>query len=62
MKAKGRPKECKVCSHLERSVVERGLAIGQSPRSIQRRYAGLTRKAIQRHRDKCLAKPAEDAA
>ncbi len=62
VRMKARAKPCPVCSHLERSVVERGLAIGQSPRSIQRRYAGLTRKAIQRHRDKCLAMPAEDAA
>jgi len=60
---KGKAKLCPVCSHLERSVVDRGLAIGQSPRSIVRRYAGPSRCAVQRHRDKCLkATQEEDAA
>ena len=30
------------------------LRIGQAPRSIIRRYAGLSRKAVTRHRDACL--------
>jgi hypothetical protein len=59
MTAKAKP--CPVCSHLERTTIERGLSMGQSPRSIRRRYAGLSRKAIQKHRDACL-KPARDAA
>jgi hypothetical protein len=44
MKARGKP--CPVCMHLKRDVVDRGLAIGQSPRSIVRRYAGLSRRAV----------------
>ena len=51
-----KPKPCRVCEHVERAVVERGLAVGQSPRSIQRRYSDLRRKAIEHHRDVCLAK------
>jgi hypothetical protein len=47
-------KTCPVCSHRERPTVDRALAIGQSPRSIRRRYSDLSRKAIQRHRGKCL--------
>jgi hypothetical protein len=58
---KARAKTCPVCSHLDRATIERGLRIGQSPRSIRRRYAGLSRKAIQRHRDECL-RPGEAAA
>jgi hypothetical protein len=50
-----RVKYCPVCSHLERSTVEeRALSLGQLPQSIRRRYAGLSRRAIQRHRDVCL--------
>ena len=45
---------CKVCGHIERAVIERGLGVGQSPRSIRRRYHGLGRKDIERHRDRCL--------
>jgi hypothetical protein len=47
-------KPCPVCSHLERGTIERGLQLGQSPRSLLRRYSGLSRKAVQRHRDRCL--------
>jgi hypothetical protein len=47
-------KSCKVCEHVDRAVIERGLGVGQSPRSIKRRYASLSRKAIERHRDVCL--------
>ncbi len=55
-------KECPVCSHLERSVVERALVLGQSPRSIVRRYVGITRLEIQRHKDECIrAKRGEGA-
>ena len=47
-------KPCRVCAHLERAVVERGLGVGRSPRSIQRRYSDLSRKAIEHHSDVCL--------
>ncbi len=58
-----KPKVCKVCEHVDRAVIERGLAVAQSPRSIKRRYAGLSRKAIERHRDICLQLGSEgDAA
>ncbi len=50
---KARAKDCPVCSHLERATIERALHLGKSPRSIRRRYAGLSRRAIQRHRDVC---------
>jgi hypothetical protein len=51
---KARAKDCPVCSHLERATIERALSLGQSPRSVRRRYSGLSRKAIQRHRGRCL--------
>jgi hypothetical protein len=38
----------------ERRTIDGALAIGQAPRSIVRRYAGLNRKALQTHRDECL--------
>jgi hypothetical protein len=47
-------KACSVCNHPERAMINRALAIGQAPRSIIRRYAGLGRKAVQKHRDECL--------
>ena len=47
-------KPCPVCAHLERATIDRALGIGQAPRSIRRRYAGLSRKGIQRHREMCL--------
>ena len=51
---KARAKPCPVCTHLDRGVIDRALGIGQTPRSIVRRYAGLSRRAVQRHRDECL--------
>ncbi len=42
--------------HVERATINRALVEhGQAPRSIVRRYAVLSRKAVQGHRDKCLA-------
>ncbi len=57
MRSPGYPKPCKVCSHPERATVDNALRIGQAPRSIIRRYAGLSRRAVQRHRDGCLTRP-----
>jgi hypothetical protein len=38
-----------------RAQIDRALAEhGQAPRGVVRRYAGLSRKAVQRHRDECL--------
>ena len=54
MRSPGYPKPCKVCSHPERATIDNALRIGQAPRSIIRRYAGLSRKAVTRHRDECL--------
>ncbi len=51
-----RPKPCPACEHVERATIDGALAIGMSPRSIVRRYSGLSRKAVQRHRDRCLAR------
>jgi hypothetical protein len=34
-----------------RKTIDRGLEAGQEPRSVVRRYAGLDRKALTRHRD-----------
>ena len=34
------------------TAIDKALGIGMSPRSIVRRYAGLSRKAVQRHRAK----------
>jgi hypothetical protein len=47
-------KPCPACTHPERRTIDGALAIGQAPRSIIRRYAGLNRKAVQKHRDECL--------
>ncbi len=44
-------RNCPACGHPERAPVDKALAVGQAPRSIVRRYAGLTRKAVARHRD-----------
>jgi len=42
---------CKACGHQERNVVDRAFGAGQAPRPVVRRYAGLNRKALTRHRD-----------
>jgi hypothetical protein len=42
----------------DRPTIDQALGIGQAPRSIRRRYAGLNRKAIQRHRERCLGSEA----
>jgi hypothetical protein len=57
-----RPRPCPVCCHNERPLIDQALQeYRQAPRSIRRRYSDLTRRAIARHRDECLAKPAEAA-
>jgi hypothetical protein len=48
-------KPCKACAHQEHNVVDRALTVGQAPRTVVRRYAGLNRKALTRPRDGCLA-------
>lgn len=49
-------KGCKACEHPDRGVIDRALIkAGQSPRSIERRYSGISRREIQRHKDECLA-------
>jgi hypothetical protein len=45
---------CRVCAHPERKTIEQALRIGQAPRSIVRRSASLSRKAVAQHRDECL--------
>ncbi len=53
---------CKACEHHDRRVIDNALAIGQSPRSIVRRYSNLARRDVQKHRDECLrAKRGEGA-
>ncbi|MEJ7873584.1 MAG: hypothetical protein WKF67_15105 [Rubrobacteraceae bacterium] len=47
-------KACAACSHPERRTIDNALWGGQAPRSIIRRYAGLSRRAVTRHRDECL--------
>ncbi len=48
-------KTCKACSHPNRGVIDRALlGVGQSPRSIVRRYRDVSRLEVQRHRDTCL--------
>ncbi len=44
-------KRCPACEHPERRTIDNALAIGQAPRSVVRRYAGLSRKAVSLHRD-----------
>ncbi len=51
------PKPCAACSHPERATIDGALALGQAPRSVVRRYRGLNRKALGRHRDLCLGAP-----
>ena len=49
-------KPCKACSHPERGVIDRALLeVGQSPRSVRRRYSDVSRKELAKHRDQCLA-------
>lgn len=48
-------KRCKACGHPERATIDRALAVGQAPRSVVRRYSGISRREIQKHRDECLA-------
>jgi hypothetical protein len=45
------PRSCPACVHPERATIDRALRAGQAPRSIVRRYAGLNRNAVTRHRD-----------
>jgi hypothetical protein len=40
-------------ANVKPTAIDKALGIGMSPRSIVRRYASLSRKAVQRHRDKC---------
>ncbi len=47
--------KCKACEHPDRRVIDRALSLGQAPRGIERRYSSLSRRDIQRHRDRCLA-------
>ncbi|MBA2712519.1 MAG: hypothetical protein H0U55_03065 [Rubrobacteraceae bacterium] len=53
-------KPCPACDHPERSVIDGALSVGMSPRSIVRRYAGLSRKALTRHRDVCKEREGEE--
>jgi hypothetical protein len=55
-------KPCPACNHPERKTIDRALKIGQAPRSVVRRYAGLSRKALQRHRGLCLREEEPSAA
>ncbi len=48
-------KPCKACAHQEHNIVDRALTVGQAPRPVVRRYAGLNTKALTRHRDVRLA-------
>lgn len=47
-------KPCPACGHPEKAAIDNALRVGQAPRSIIRRYAGLSRRAVTRHRDGCL--------
>ena len=42
------------CRHPERGTIDRALALGQASRSVLRWYAGLSRRAVQKHQDECL--------
>jgi hypothetical protein len=55
-------KGCPACEHLERRVIDNALRIGQAPRSVVRRYAGLNRRALTRHRDEGHHKRERNAA
>ena len=39
-------------ANVEPTAIDKALGIGMSPQGIVRRYAGLSRKAVQRQRDK----------
>jgi len=39
-------------ANVDPTAIDKALRIGMSPRSIVGRYAGLSRKALQKHRDK----------
>jgi hypothetical protein len=57
-----KPSRCPACEHLERATIDRALAAGQASRSVVRRYAGLNRKALTRHRDESLQLETKGAA
>ena len=61
MRASVPGKPCKVCAHIERSTIDGALGVGLAPRSLVRRYAGLSRKAVQRHKRDCLGLEGGDA-
>ena len=54
-------KACPACNHPERKTIDRALGIGQAPRSIVRRYSGLARRLVNKHRDECLHLEGEGA-
>ena len=54
-------KRCPVCTHIERTTIDGALGVGLAPRSLVRRYAGLSRKAVQRHKRGCLGLEGGDA-
>ncbi len=56
-------KPCKVCLLLppsEAALVEKGILIGWSPRSIAARFNGITRRDVQRHM-KCVVNETKKA-
>lgn len=50
---------CRACEHPDRGGIDAALANGQSPQSIVRRYRGISRPEVLRHRDGCLAHRAD---
>ena len=56
---KARP--CRVCEHGELKKIDDGLRAGLSPRFMARRYSGLDRVKLARHRDECLKAPLPSA-
>jgi hypothetical protein len=48
-------KPCRICDHLERSLIDELLLQGFAPRALVKRIGQTTRKNLAYHRDRCLS-------
>jgi hypothetical protein len=45
---------CAVCCHVERKLIDGGLALGYDPRLLSRKFKDLSRQQIRHHLRVCL--------
>jgi hypothetical protein len=53
-----RKRVCRVCALAgdERDLIEGGIASGWTPRALEKRFGGITRRDISRHLERCVEK------